>query len=409
MDRPSIDHRKGEGLAMACRWDVSGVRVLCGLVAALAAAGCDPEVGVGGPGEAIEVPLVVSFDPLAVEPGDFDGDGAIDLLVSGLGAGVVQGAVLRGLGDGTFAAPVDAHFVACSAYPVVGRMSDDARDDVAALGCPNTMDVLAGQDDATLAPWAPWPRPTLGIVRSSAIVDFEGDGDGDLVTLRRRTNPPSNFLRPEVEIDVTSGAGGDGIWGVRTTVVGNSTWSGFDPAVLATADFDGDALVDVAMTERDGDVVRMLGTIETTFVLPLELGVEVAPWSTRVADLDGDGLDDVVVSSYLGEELQVQLSAGTAGFTGLASVGLDDFAPYDTALGDVDGDGVPDAAFVDDGQAALRWQPGDGAGGWGPPLVRTLASAAIRVHATDLDGNGRDDLVAATFAAGSISILLAPP
>jgi hypothetical protein len=134
----------------------------------------------------------------------------------------------------------------------------------------------------------------------------------------------------------------------------------------------------------------------------------VPPWSTRIADLDLDGRDDLVVSSYADHSLQALLSDGTAGFTGLAAVDVE-LMPYDTALGDVDGDGIPDAAFVDDTQAELRWQSGDGAGGWSPAVTRDLASAAIRVHAVDLDGDARDDLVAATFAAGSISVLLSTP
>ena len=391
---------------MGCAWTTIGGRGVCVL---LALAACDPgDPPNGGPGEAIEVPLALGFTPLALEPGDFDGDGAIDLLVSGVSAGVVQGAVLRGLGDGTFAAPVDAHLAAGSAYPVVGRLSDDARDDVAVLHFPFSMDVLAGQADATLAPWAGWPEPLIGIVRSSAIADFERDGDGDLVTLRRRNVQGTQSLRPEVALDVTLGAGGDGIWSVVTSDVGNSMWSGFDPAQLALGDFDGDAVMDAALTERDSDVVRLLGTIEATFALPLELGVAVPPWSTRIADLDLDGRDDIVVSSYGDHSLQALLSAGIAGFTGLVPVDVE-VMPYDTALGDLDGDGFADAAFVDDTQATLRWQPGDGAGGWGPAVTRDLASAAIRVHAADLDGDGRDDLVAATFAAGSISVLLSEP
>jgi hypothetical protein len=378
--------------------------------ATLAVMGCDPIAAPppgGGPGEAVEIALDVSFQPLSLEPGDFDGDGAIDLLVGGTEGAIVRGAIYRGRGDGTFDPPIDAHLDGASAYAVIGRLSGDDRDDAITLGAPGTLAAFVGQPNATLAPWHAWPEPHLANLRSTAIADFEGDGDGDVFTLRERGVVSGSRFRPEIEIGVTLGAGGDGIWKVQTSTVGNYQWSGFDPVHLATGDFDGDALVDVVLTERDQDLVRLVGTPTAEFGLPFELGVGVPPWSTRVRDMNGDGLDDVVVSSYTTDEVQVLLSAGVAGFDGLASIDASGFAPYDTALGDLDGDGDGDAALVDRSQAALQWHPGDGAGNLGDALTRELASAAIRVHAVDLDDDGRDDVVAATFAAGSISVLMA--
>ena len=82
-------------------------------------------------GEAIEIDLGdLGFTPLSLELGDFDGDGAIDLLITGVDGSVVTSATLRGLGDGTFEAPFDNGMSGCSAYPVVGRLSDDLRDDM---------------------------------------------------------------------------------------------------------------------------------------------------------------------------------------------------------------------------------------------------------------------------------------
>jgi hypothetical protein len=378
----------------------------------LAVTGCDPiepPAPGSGPGEAVEVALGVSFQPLSLEPGDFDGDGAVDLLVGGIEGAIVRGAVYRGRGDGTFDPPIDAHLDAASAYAVIGRLSGDDRDDAITLGTPGTLAAFVGQPDATLAPWDAWPEPRLANLRSTAIADFEGDGDGDVFTLRERGVVSGSQFRPEIEIDLTLGAGGDGIWAVHTTTAGNYVWSGFDPHHLATGDFDGDALVDVVLTERDQDLVRLVGTATAEFGLPLELGVDIPPWSTRVRDMNGDGLDDVVVSSYTTAEVQVLLSAGTAGFDGLASVDASGFAAYDTALGDLDGDGASDVAFVDDGQPALQWHPNDGTGNLGDAITRDLASAAIRVHAVGLDADGRDDVVAATFAAGSISVLMSEP
>lgn len=385
-----------------------GCRRGAGLIVASAVVmltACDPMVGGGGPGDATEIPLGLTMVPLSLEPGDFDGDGNVDLLVGGTQSSIVRGAVFLGNGDGTFAAPIDAHLDASSAYPVVGRLDADDRDDVISLGAPGRLAAFVAQADGTLAPWSAWTTHVYGTVRTNSITDFEGDGDGDVVTLRRRTSVPVG----EIEVDVTLGAGGDGIWDVATTATGNANTSGFDGNRMATADFDGDGLRDLVLTEAGDEVVRMLGAAPATFAFPLELGVALAPWTTMPGDLDGDGRDDLVVGSYADGAVQTFRNDGSGRFTGGPVVDLGGLAPYDADLGDFDDDGIADAVFVDDGDTELQWRRGDGAGGWATTATRTLASPAIRVHAVDVNGDGRDDVVAATFAAGSISVLLSQP
>lgn len=348
--------------------------------------------------QVVSVPLGLWFDPMALEIGDFNGDSLSDFVVVGVAGGVgVTAAVFLGDGTGQFGAPIDADFSACTAFPVVGELNGDGRTDMVALGCSNDLAVYVGRLDGRLEPWSAWPAVEYTPVSSTVIADFEGDGDADLVTLR---TPDSAFL------DIALGNDGQGIWRVDTTEIGNPAWSGFDPGGLAMGHFDDDALLDAALIHRENDIVFLPGVQPATFGSPRQLGVGVDPWSNRVEDLDDDGFDDLVVSSYTNPAVQVLMADGDGAFTPVAPIPVVGFAPYDTAVGDITGDGVPDVAMVDNNVAQIRWWRGGGDGSLLNLRVFNLPSPAIRIHAGHFDGDEREDLVVATFDDDSVTLVL---
>jgi hypothetical protein len=342
-----------------------------------------------------------------VEPGDFDGDGHLDVLVAGVNAGAAAvGVVLRGTGTGAFLAPIHAGLAGCSAYPVVGDLDGNALTDAIVFGCGFAeLAVYTGQPSGALAPWAAWPNLNFGFgaVQATVIADYEGDGDGDVLTYRLDGFPGVAV------VDLTLGNGGMGIWSFTTTEIGNPEWSGFLPTQILAAHLDDDGLVDLVLTDRDHDVARLMAVPPATFGFPLQLGVDVAPWLTRVGDLDGDGLDELVVLSRTDHALQVLIPDGSGGLAAQAPIGLGTSMPYDAALADVNGDGNLDVALVHDTSRRLRWLPGDGAGGFGAFQDLQLVSGAVRVHGADFNEDGIDDLLAATFANGSRSLALGAP
>lgn len=361
----------------------------------------DPPAAAIDLGEAVEIDLGdLAFTPLSLELGDFDGDGVVDLLITGVAGSVVTSATLRGVGDGTFEAPFDNGMSGCSAYPVVGRLSDDLRDDVVIAGCGTQfLTVLAADADGMFSRWSAWPRVTGTGPRSVVVQDFEGDGDHDLVALTVGTG-----LGARASLQLFESNGGTGFWGGATEDLGPVAQSGFDPNRLAMGDLDGDGVLDPVLTDQGHDVARLFGG-PTGFGFALELGVGLDVWSSIAADLDGDGAAEILATSNAESAAQVLRNDGGGDFEPGDVLPLA-HGPYDADAADVDGDGAIDLVTVDDSERRVRWLRGDGLGGLGDPQERELASGAIRVHAADLDGDGFDDIVAATFAAHSVSVLL---
>jgi hypothetical protein len=351
-------------------------------------------------GEPVEVPLALDFEPLALELGDFDGDGRPDALVSGSSAGLVGAVILFGLGDGTFGAPVPTEATGCSAYPAVGRLDGDDSTDVVMAACNGMIAVWRGAGGALVA-WPQWGEESYPGMRTNVVTDFAGDGLGDLLTLRVVAGAPG-----EIRID-RSTAAGEIVHAVGTDL--GATLPGFDPDGIASGFLDDDAVRDVVMMDREHSLARARGSAGAGGLVQAEpiTGVEITPWSVFVAGMDGDALDDVVVTSHASAAVQVLVNAGDAGLVAGAVVPFSAVAPWDAAMSDVDGDGARDLVAVDASQASLEWMRGDGAGALATAQVRELSAPAIRVHLADLDGNGRDDVVAATFSAGTLTVILA--
>jgi hypothetical protein len=127
------------------------------------------------------------------------------------------------------------------------------------------------------------------------------------------------------------------------------------------------------------------------------------PSVTRMMDLNGDGISDLVVGHNNSPAVSVFLGEGGATFHFLTEFRVPSLSSI--ALGDFTGDSRPDLAVMAAGGVWLA--PGLGDGTFGEVVIAPAGSQAYAGASGDLNGDGIADLVVGNYDAGMVSVLLA--
>ncbi|MCA1684170.1 MAG: VCBS repeat-containing protein, partial [Actinobacteria bacterium] len=200
--------------------------------------------GTGDFTEAPRSPEGAGDVPIAIDVGDFNGDGSPDLAVADDFGGVI---ILLGDGTGDFTeaptSPEDTGF-----FPndvAVGDFNGDGNLDLAvANGGSDDVTILLGDGsgDFTEAPTSPEGAGSFPI--AIAVGDFNGDGSLDLAVANVGSNDVTILL-------------GDGT-GDFTEAPGSPVAGGDSPIDIAVGDFDGDGNPDLAVANEDSSDVTIL-------------------------------------------------------------------------------------------------------------------------------------------------------
>jgi hypothetical protein len=322
---------------------------------------------------------------------DFNKDGHIDLAIPA--AGGIE--LLMGNGDGSFKSDAQVYDVGTAVTTIaVADFNGDKLPDIAvATGAPIPR-LLLGQTGGIFG-LAPDPNTTSGSGPGSlAVGDFNGDGHADLEL------GPNTFN------------------GVPTLVFGDGQGHFSAPVTVSTgspaiADFNGDGRSDMALFNFSlgacipgCPLTVSLGQTNNTFLTKNTILTGIQGIVTAIGDLNGDGIQDVVLNES--GFLQVYLGNGDGTFTKGVTLDISSFnggAGIDlsgAAIADIDGDGRKDLVlapllllgnnFFTAPQAVMILY-GQGDGTFEPPALVPVSHYYTHLKVADLNQDGRPDLV----------------
>jgi hypothetical protein len=266
---------------------------------------------------------------------------------------------------------------------VATDLDGDGRIDLAvAISGENEVAVLSGNGDGTFLDDVRHPvgeKPGW-----MAAGDLDGDGHRDLVV--------ANLDGSDLSVLIGHGDGTFDPEARYGSPGGGLAW------FVAFGDFNEDELQDVMLAQSGGNVL-FPGNGDGT------LGAEIpAPGASRtlaVADVDGDGFDDLVLPGA------VFLGNGEFSFTAGQSFPVGTYVTH-VETADLDGDDVLDLLHAERDPDAVSVLLGHGDGTFDPAEVHSVAfgGAASRVLVQDRNGDGWPDLVVSHGPfGGGISLL----
>jgi FG-GAP-like repeat/FG-GAP repeat len=203
--------------------------------------------------------------------------------------------------------------------------------------------------------------------------------------------------------------------------------TGGQPNQVVSADINGDGLPDLVFADlsTSGNAIVMLQNAATPgqFMAPLNLATGGMTASVAIGDVNGDGKPDIVATIYDSNgnngQVIVFLQSTTTPGTFAAGVTFPAGAqPQSVRIADVNGDGLPDLVVANRGPGnngtgapgvSVLLQNSATPGTFLAPVTYTTPWGAVDVAVADLNGDGKPDLVVASLGpapTGAVSVLL---
>ncbi|HKD99552.1 MAG TPA: VCBS repeat-containing protein, partial [Planctomycetota bacterium] len=328
---------------------------------------------------------------------DFDGDGALDVALADL-----AGTILRGDGAGGFHAASVVDGIPHPGPLALADFDGNGTLDVAVAyqtsifsGVP-ALALRLGDGAGGLAAGsgAALPVQTAGL----AAGDLDGDGTTDLVS----ANQGSVFV--PIPFAVTTVTVSGGVLGSPVQQGSTGSTPGLAPSAVVLADLQGDGRLDAIVTDGSASrFVVMAGAGGGVLAAPVAVATASAPRGLVACDLDSDGRIDVATACGLADQVGVHLGDGAGGFAPLVAFPAGD-NPVAIAAGDVDRDGLLDLAVANQTPGTVSLLRGTGSS-FAAPVAFPATASPRAISIADLDGDGLLDVAVAGPVEAELAVL----
>lgn len=308
--------------------------------------------------------------------------------------------ILRSLGDGAF--DDESWYPSANPWRFVtsGDVDGDGDVDLAFVSDTRTVDILLNQGNGTFAQGTSYSG--MGAAFFLAMADVDNDGSIDMI---------ASGLNGSVSVRYNQGDGGFGE--PITFPIAAGAYSG--ATSIAVADLNGDGAVDLIVSREDVSAITVLrnwgaGAFQSAsnYLLP------GSPSAIVSADLDDDGYVDLIAAQY--GSVVVMRNAGDGTFE-LPSFSDTGYSGGSMAAADLDNDGVLDLALIRESPLRFPWSDppdelyinlmrGREDGSFEQVAIVSTGVNPIHIVAADFNLDGYTDLATANSGSLSVSIII---
>jgi len=357
----------------------------------------------------------------AIFSADLDGDGHVDLVAANEQASSLSVFINSGNASGAFQTLAnDRTAFLTGFYPTGGAIVDlnhDGTPDVITANYHgDSVSVLLGTGTGTLAPQVEYRTVDGAETSNLSFGDLDGDGNIDVIA----ANPCTRASSPNGSMTVFLGQGAGTFAPAITTELGTPGHT--KPYSTAIADFDGDGIPDVAIGDLvNGPIIVKLGNGDGTFGAEALYDARAGgPFIIIAADMNLDGKLDIVAADRGSSQISVLLSRGDGTFKKAITKPTGPFTdpkngpttnPYSIAVADFNLDGVPDVVTANFGTGTASVLLGIGDGTFedaidAGPTALPFGKISYGVAVGDFNGDGKPDFATTNPGDNDIAVKL---